>query len=246
VGTKPEPDGEPSRTGTGEDAPRSGPILVVWVVLTFVLQAALWVSGARTTALSEAVEAGAAKVETREIGEVGDDVVRKAIALQQDTRTFWTVLIAFGDFVVEPLSLPLRAGLVAVLFAGIALLRGRKSEFASGMAGCAVAQGFWVLGLAVRAGLCIALKRAEIETSPTLLLPPGVHPGAAWVALRQLDVFVLLGWVAMARTGIVRMRIGWVPAVAVCVVLFLIEALFRIQFSLVIEAGMRLSLLPET
>lgn len=229
----------------GDDHLRAGPILASWVILTLLLQAALWVSGARRTGLSEAVEVGAAKAETRSIGEASDDVVRKAIALQHDTTAFWTVILLFGDFVVEPLSLPIRAGLVAVLFAGVVMLKGRPVEFSRGMASCAWAQGFWVLGLAVRAGLTIGLQRADIETSPTLLLSPGTHPGAVWVALRQLDVFPLLGWIAMARCGIVRMRVGTLVALAICFVLFAFEAIFRVQFSLVIEAGMRLSLLPE-
>jgi hypothetical protein len=240
-------DSEARNVATADDEHlRAGPILAFWVIATLCLQAALWLSGARGTELAEAVEFGAARAETRGIGEVGDDVVRKAIALQHDTTPFWTVLTLFGDFVVEPLSLPLRAGFVAMIFAGIALLRGRAADFSRGMAACAMAQGFWVLGLAVRAALAIGLRRAEIETSPTLLLPPGTHPGAVWVALRQLDVFALLGWVAMARCGIVRMRVGVIATLAVCVFLFVIEAIFRVQFSVVIEAGMRLSLLPET
>jgi hypothetical protein len=224
---------------------RAGPILAFWVIATLLLQAALWLSGARGTGLSEAIEFGAARTETKGVGEVGDDVVRKAIGIQHDTTAFWTVLALFGDFVVEPLSLPLRAGLVAVLFAGVAMLRGRTVEFSRGMASCAMAQGFWVLGLAVRAALTIGLKRAEIETSPTLLLPPGTHPGVVWVALQQLDVFALLGWIAMVRCGIVRMRVGVIVALAICFFLFAFEAIVRLQFSLVIEAGMRLSLMPE-
>ena len=240
-----DPQGAIQEPGRGEP-PRAGPILVLWVVLTIALHAAAWITGARATALSEAIETGAAQVESRGVGEVGDDVVRKAIALQHDTRSFWAVLVGFGDFVVDPISLPLRAGLVAVLFAGIALLRGRRVEFAPGMAACAWAQGFWVLGLALRTGLAIGLRRPEVETSPTLLLPPGTYPAAWWVALRQLDVFAILGWFAMARAGVARMRVGWVPAALVVSVLFLVEASSRIAFSLVIEAGMRLSLLPES
>jgi len=64
--------------------------------------------------------------------------------------------------------------------------------------------------------------------------------------LQQLDFFVLLGWIAMARCGIIVMRVGIFSTLLVCTLLFLIEAVFRIQFSIVIEAGMRLSLLPET
>lgn len=237
----------PEEAGPGGDdaAPRAGPILAFWMVLTVGLQAALWVSGARATGLSGAIETGAARVETRGVGEVGDEVVRKAIALQHDTLPFWATIAALGDFGVEPLGLALRAAVVATLFAGLALLKGRPVEFSRGLASCAWAQGFWVLGLAVRVALTIALRRPEIETSAALLLPPGTHPGALWVALRQLDAFPLLGWFAMARGGWRRGQVGLFGAVAVCGVLFLIEAAARVQFSLLIEAGMRLSLLPE-
>jgi hypothetical protein len=223
----------------------AGPVLVLWILLTLMLQGAIWVSGARSAALAEAVEFGTGRVESLGVGEVGDDVIRKAIAIQHDTSTFWTVLALFGDFVVEPLSLVVRAGTVAMLFGGIALLRSRPGSFASGFSACALAQGFWVLGLAVRAALAIGLKRSEIETSPTLLLPPGTHPGAVWATLQQFDIFALLGWLAMAKCGIVRMRVGAISSVLICLVLFLIEAIVRLQFSLVIEAGMRLTLLPE-
>lgn len=238
--------GKPIEAAGAEDEPaRAGPILAMWMILTVILQAVLWVSGARSTDLADAVEVGAARAESRGIGEVGDEVVRKAIALQHDTKPFWTVLALLGDFIAEPLGLALRAGIVAALFAGIALARGRPVEFSRGLAGCAAAQGFWVLGLAVRVGLTVALRRVEVETSPTLLLPPGTHPGAVWLALRQLDVFSLIGWFAMARGGWARGQVRPVGALVLCAVLFLIEAIVRLQFSLVIEAGMRLSLLPE-
>ena len=223
----------------------AGPVLMLWIVLSLMLQGAIWVSGARSAALADSVEFGTGRVETRGIGEVGDDVIRKAIAIQHDTSKFWTVLALFGDFVVEPLSLVFRAGTVAMLFGGIALLRSRSGSFASGFSACALAQGFWVLGLALRAALAIGLKRSEIETSPTLLLPPGTHPGLVWAILQQFDIFALLGWVAMAKCGVVRMRAGVVPSVLICLVLFLLEAVVRLQFSLVIEAGMRLTLMPE-
>jgi hypothetical protein len=228
-----------------DEAPRAGSILALWMALTVLLQMAFWISGARLADVSGAVEVGAARVESRGIGEVGDEVVRKAIGLQHDTTWFWTVLAMIGDFMVEPISLALRAGMVATLFGGIALLKGRSVEFSRGMAGCAAAQGFWVLSLAVRVILAIVLRRPEIETSPTLFLTPGAYPGILWVVLRQMDVFILLGWFVLARGGWKRGQVGIVGAVMVCGSLFLIEAALRVAFSLLVEAGMRLSLMPE-
>ncbi len=228
-----------------EEPPRAGPILVFWMILTLGLQASLWISGARTTGVSHAIERGAAKVETRGVGEVGDEVVRKAIGIQHDTLPFWVTILALGDFAGEPLAMALRAGMAATLFAGLALLRGRPVEFGRGLVACSWAQGFWVLGLAVHAALTIALRRPEIETSAVLFLPPGTHEAVTWAVLRQVEVFAMLGWLTMISGAWQRGQVGLLGATIVGVSLFLIEAAVRLQFSLLIEAGMRLSLMPE-
>ncbi len=228
-----------------EEPPRAGPILAAWMVLAVVIQAAAWVSGARTTSVGDAIEIGAARAESRGIGEVGDEVIRKAIGLQHDTRSFWIASAMIGDFVFEPLGLALRAASVATLFAAIALVKGRAVGFSEGLSSCAMAQGVWVLGLAVRSGLSIALRRPEIETSATLLLAPGSHHAIEWVMLRQLDVFALIGWAAMAWGGRSRGQVGRIGAICVCASLFSIEAMMRVPWSLLMEAGMRLTLIPE-
>jgi hypothetical protein len=226
-------------------APRFGPMLLLWMTLTIALQGVLWACGVRTTALAVAVERGAARIETRGIGEVGDDVIRKAIRLQRASLAFWTTLALLGDFVVEPLSLAVRAIVVAVVLSSLAALVGRPSRFGAALAACAAAQGFWVLGLAVRVVLMLALRRGDVETSLALLLPPGSYPAATWVALRQADAFALLGWMALARGGWRRGQVHLATAVLVCAVLALGEAAVRISATLMIEAGMRLTLLPE-
>ena len=229
-----------------ESPPRAGAILALWMILTVLLQAALWVSGARATVLTGAVERGVERAESRVIGEVGDEVVRKAIALQRDTYPFWATIAALGDFAVGPLALAFRAAVAATLFAGLAMLRGRPVEFSRGLASCAWCQGYWVLGLAVRATLAIGLRRPEVETSAVLLLPPGVYPATVWAVLRELDAFALLGWWAIGRGAVRRGQVGWLGAAGICVSLFLIEATTRASFALLVGAGMRLSLLPET
>jgi hypothetical protein len=224
---------------------RAGAILVAWMGMLVLLQAVLWVSGAETTRVGEAVEFGAAKAETRGIGEQADEVVRKAIRLQQDTRPFWITLALLGDFVFEPLGLAFRALLVATLFSGLAALKSRPSGFRQALTACALAQGFWVLGLAVRTALTLILKRPEVETSPALLLSPGLYPAAVVVAMRQLDVFALLGWLTMALGGWKRRQVGFLGAFVVCGMLWGIESIVRMETSLVIGAGTRLSLMPE-
>lgn len=245
VSTVGEEIGKPPGPDLAEADPRPGTILAVWMLATLSLQAGLWLSGGKTTALAEAVDRGAALAESRGVGEVGDDTVRKAIALQHDTLPFWTTVAALEDFAAEPLALALRAGLVATLFAGLALLKGRPVEFARGFDACARAQGFWVLGLGVLLALTVVLRRAEVETSAALLLPPGAYAGLTWAALRQLDAFALMGWSAMALGGWRRGQVGALGAFGICLALFLVEAAVRLQGSLVIEAGMRLSLLPD-
>src|SRR5262245_59475088 len=86
-------------------APRSLTRLTVWMALTVGLQRVLWSSCLKGRALSEAVEQGAARVESRAIGEVSEDQVRKAIRTQNATLPFWTALALIGDFLIEPLSL---------------------------------------------------------------------------------------------------------------------------------------------
>ena len=219
--------------------------LGLWLALTIALQGALWATGFRAAALAEGVERGAARAESARVAEVGDDLVRKAVKLQESTLPFWTILAAIGDFVVEPLALVMRALLAAVLLGGLAALVGRPPGFERALADNAGAQGFWVLGLAVRVALMIALKRGDVELSPTLALPPGVYPATWVVGLRQLDPFALLGWSAMARGAWGRGQANLAVAGLVCGLLWAAEAAVWVTFTLVFEAGMRLSLIPE-
>jgi hypothetical protein len=221
-----------------------GAWLAVWAFASVMLQASAWLSGLRGADLARAVERGAATVETAGIGELGDDAVREAIRTQRDTLPFWATLVAIGDFLGEPLGLALRASLAAVLFAGIAALTGRPTRFEETLADCARAQGFWVLGLATRVGLMLALDRPEVETSATLLLAEGPQPASAWVALRQLDAFALVGWSALAWGARRRGQVGLIGALALCGVLWMGEAIGRVLFDLIVGAGMRLSILP--
>jgi hypothetical protein len=208
-------------------------------------QAVLWASGARDSAIEAGVEGGAARAESEGIGEIGDDVIRKAIQTQHATRTFWSALWALGDFVFEPLSLAVRALIAAAAFSSLAALTGRPTQFADGLAGSVEAQGFWVLGLGVRAALVVALRRPAVETSLTLLLPRGSYDAATWVALGQVDVFAVLGWMALAFGGWRRGQVNLAGALAVCAMLWSMEALLRISAELTLGAGMRLSLIPE-
>jgi hypothetical protein len=224
---------------------RSGPVLVLWMALVIVAQAVLWASGAKQHAVEVAVERGAARAESWGIGEVGDDVIRKAIQTQQATRTFWATLMVLGDFIAEPLSVAVRALLVATVFSGLAALTGRPSAFAAGLAGCIAAQGCWVLGLLVRAALVAALRRPDVETSLTLLLPPGSYDATVWVALRQLDLFVLVGWTALAVGGWRRGQVSGLAAASACAALAWLEAVLRMSAELILGAGMRLTLIPE-
>jgi hypothetical protein len=154
-------------------------------------------------------------------------------------------LALLDDFAAEPLALAVRATLAATLFSSLAALTGRPAGFDRALAACAAAQGFWVLGLAVRVVLMLALRRGDVETSLALLLPPGSYPAPAWVALRQADAFALLGWAVLARGGWRRGQVNLATAVLVCALLALGEAALRTGATLVIEAGMRLTLLPE-
>ena len=224
---------------------RSGPILALWMGAILAFQALSWASGARTAALAEAVERGAARAERAKIAEVGDDLVRKAVRLQQATLPFWTTLTLIGDFAIAPLSPALRSLAAAALLSSLAALVGRPPGFGAAMVGNAKAQGYWVLGLAVRVGLETAMRRTTADTSLALALPPGAYPAALWVALRQLDAFALLGWAAMARGSWRRGQANLATACLACLALWLAESTFCALGTLATGAGMRLALLPE-
>ena len=230
-----------SRAGS---APRSAGILLVWMALVAVLYGVLWLTDVRQRELGLAVERGAAEAESRGIGESSDDLVRKAIRVQRETLPFWTAVAALGDFVCEPLVLALRAATVAVLFAALAALRGRRAGFDTALAQCAALQGLWVLGLAVQVALTVLLRRPDVQTSAVLLLAPGAYSAWEWTALRQLDPFALAGWLAMAWQGWRRGQVGPVAALATCTALALGEMGVRILVAMAIGGGMRSTLLP--
>lgn len=226
---------------TGHE-PKAGRWLALWMAIAVGSQGVAWLSGVRPLALAEAVERGAAQVESEGIGERREDDIRKDIRLQRASRPFWTALALLGDFVVEPLGLALRAILVTTAFASLAALVGRPPGFDRALAESSAAQGYWALGLAVRAALMVALRRPDVESSPALFLPPGTYPAALIVGLRQLDVFVLLGWSSLARGAWRRGQANLVVAFAVAATLCAVEAVVRECAILLFEGGMRRSI----
>ena len=227
-------------------APASaGPTLVTWMVAVLVCQGMLWATGLRGSGLAEAVERGAARAESRGIGELTDDLIREAIRTQRATRPFWTTLAVVGDFILEPLAPAIRAIAAATLLSGLAALTGRPVGYGRALAESARDQRYWVLGLATRTALMLALRREEIETSAVLLLPPGSYPAPLWVALRQVDPFALVGWAALALGGWRRKQANLVVATGAIAGLALIEAVARIALALVLGAAIRLTLVPE-
>lgn len=242
-----EPENRVRASGTGANpgGPRFGAMLVLWMVLVVALNGVLWLTGFRTSALAAAVEQGAARVETQGIGEVSDDLIRRAIQTQHDTLPFWKTLAELADFAVEPLWLAARAVAAATVFAAVAALIGRPVRYEQALGDCAWAQGIWVLGLAVRVALTIGLRRNDVETSLTLLLPPGRYPAALWLTLEQLDVFALLGWAVMARGSWKRGQVGLLAAIALCGWLALGEAALRVVCGLLIGSATRLDVVPR-
>lgn len=245
-------DWEPTaETGPGvsrpaaDEPPRFAAVLALWVALTVVLHGGLWLGGFRGAALTAAVEQGAARAESLGVGEVGDDLIRKAIRTQHDTRPFWAVLSWLGDFLGEPAALAGRALAAATAFSAVAALRGRTVGYERALAACAAAQGFWVLGLAVRAALMVALRRGDVETSAAVLLPAGTYPAALALGLRQLDPFVLIGWSVVAAGAVRRGQVGWPGAAAVAATFLTLEASTRVALALLTGSAMRLAVMPR-
>jgi hypothetical protein len=228
----------------GEEGAGFGSILLLWIGLTVLILAALWLTGFATSDLAGAVEQGAARAESIGIGEVGDDLIRKAVRSQHDTLPFWTAITFLGQFLGEPVILAVRALAVATAFSAAAALRGRPIGYDRALAACAAAQGFWVLGLAVRAALMMALRRHDVETSAALFLTSGRWPASVWLTLRQLDAFALVGWLVMASGGIRRGQMGRFGAAAVCLSFWAVEAAVRVGLVLGLGAAIRLTIFP--
>lgn len=234
-----------SPAASATDAARSSPILILWMALVIACNGVLWLTGARSSALGEAVERGAARAESRGIGEVSDDLVRKAVQTQHDTLAFWTTLALLGDFIAEPLALAVRAVAAATCFSALAALVGRPVRHELALAECSAAQGIWVLGMAIRTVLVVVLRRPDVETSAALFLTPGPHTAHALLTLRQVDLFPLLGWAVIARGARRRGQTRLGAAIAVCLSLALVEADIRIIAGLVTGSAMRLELIPD-
>jgi hypothetical protein len=217
------------------------------MALVVALNGARWMGGFPTGLLAQGVEQGVAQAESRAKGEVGDEIIRKAIRTQRDTLPFWTALAVINDFLLEPLLLGFRVVVAATLFTAIAALMGRALQYDRALVECAYAQGLWVLGLAVRLVLLVVLRRSEddVETSLAILLPPGSYPAPVWLALRQLDLFVLLGWTVMAREGWKRGDAPLFLAVVICSSLGLLELGIRVAAGLLMGASIRLSLIEQ-
>jgi hypothetical protein len=240
---EPETD-RPAHRPVAPEPAKAGPLLALWVAMTVSLLGALWVAGFRTAALAGAVDQGAARVESIGVGEVADEAIRKAIHVQHETRPFWTVVAFLGDFLGEPSALVARALVAATAFSAVAALTGRAVGFDRALAACAAAQGFWVLGLAVRAGLMIATRSGDVETSAALFLTPGRHPAALALGLEQVDPFVLMGWWVVASGAVRRGQIGWAGALGVSAAIAATEAAARVGIGLLLGAGMRLTVMP--
>lgn len=234
----PEP---PPGSPRGEDPPSFGPTLLAWMALVLLIQAAVWFAGPRTTALAVAVEEGAARAESLFIGEVADDVIRKAVRAQRDTLPFWTVMSFLGDFLGEPFLVGARALGAATAFAAFAALMGRPIGYDRALADCARAQGIWVLGMATQAALMIAMRTTEVETSAALFVPPGECPAWLWLSARQVDFFALVGWAVIGAGGVRRGQVGPIGAFLVCGGFWLAEGTVRVGLGLLLGAGARLS-----
>jgi hypothetical protein len=235
---------DPQHTAETPQRPVIFAWLALWVCLTVGLEGLLWRSGARGLALSEAVEQGAARIEARSFGEVSEHQVRKAIRAQHATLPFWTTVALLGDFLFEPLSIVARPLFVAILLAAMAALVGRPGQFNAAFGACAKIQGVWVLGLAVRVVLMLALRHDDAETSLALALPSGTLPALALLAARQVDAFALWGWAVMALGGWRRGQANLAVALLTCALPALAEAALRLNIGLMVGAGMRLALLP--
>jgi len=230
---------------TKSDAPAWGGLLISWMALAVVFNGLLWITGVRDFELAEAVEQGAARVEERSRGQDSEDVIRKEIQLQRDTLPFWTTLRLLADFLIAPLALALRPLFVSISFSGVAALTGRPVRYAHMMADGVRWQGVWVLRLAVHVVLMLVFWRSSVESSVLMLFPQGVLSAPRWAVLRQLDLFALMGWLGMAWSGCRQRQANLFMALLICAILAVLEAVLWASGSLLLNLGMRLTLMPQ-
>jgi hypothetical protein len=221
---------------------RAVPYFILWAVLILDLQALLWLSGVKALELKQAVEQGVARAESRAVGELGDSQIHKVIQDQRATLGFWTTLAILEDFVAAPASPIVRALAVATILGALAALFGRPIGFRAALGECAAVQGCWVLGLAMQAALVFGRRTSDIDVSMTLFLPPGTYRAFVWVALRQLDAFAILGWLALIYGGWRRRQANLLVSTMACSLVAAGELALRILWAVVTGVAMRLAL----
>jgi hypothetical protein len=224
-------------------------VLLVWMALLVALNGVRWLGGFPAGGVAVGVEQGVARAEAeaQTQGERTEEQIRKVIRTQRETISFWTALAAIDDFLIEPILLAGRAVLVATLFTGLAAVSGRTVQYDQALTESARIQGVWVLGLALRVALLLGLRRPEsdVDTSLALLLPAGGHSAITWITLRQLDVFALVGWAALAVSGWRRGDASLAAALALCGGLGLVEISARTASGLLLGAAIRLTLMVK-
>ncbi|MGE3821902.1 MAG: hypothetical protein AB7I30_21015, partial [Isosphaeraceae bacterium] len=191
----------------------AGSTFLRWVTLVVVLNSVLWFTGVREAALKEAVERGVTRVELRMVHEARESAARKAIKAQRESLRFWTTLALLVDFVFEPLSLVIRATLVATTLSALAALFGRPIDYSRALDDCARDQGYWVLGLGVHVALLVWLCVGDVDTSVAQFLTPGLHRAPIWSLCRQMELFALWGWAVLALGGWRRGQVNMLTAV---------------------------------
>lgn len=239
----PDPSAPPDRR---PQAGRPGAALTLWVTLLVATHALAWLLGGRAPALARAIEQGEARVEVQaSASDLSPDGVRKLIQLQRDTRPFWLTLALLGDFALDPAALIVRPLLVATLLAAWAALAGRPSGFDAAVLASSRLQGLWVLGPALALVLTLARPGSTPgDTSLALFLPAGPHSAWLWATLQGLDVFALIGWLALAGSAAARRQVSLPTALVSILPLLIVEVAVRAAGAALLGAGMRLTIVP--
>lgn len=221
-----------------------GALMLLWMVLVILLYGLLWLAGFQQRHIAEAVEAGAALLESRSIGEMSEQSIRDSLEDQRDTRRFWTVVLLIGNFCIEPLVLPLRALTVAVAFSAWAALMGRPAAFHGMWAVSAVWQGLWVLAVATQAGAVLLSGNHEVNTSIAMFLPDEIVAAHLWLIADNVHPLALFGWIILSWKAWRLRQANWFMAMLIGSVLLSLELLIRVSCGIVVGASMRLTLIP--